>query len=352
MEEERMEAKEACACQDSPVSEEELQAQRYMHLRRQANIQGGALMIYKLILNVAVFAFIFAATLVQVMTQVVSGAFGAASDLQNTVDQVTAIAMDFMGWGYLLAVAIGWLALRLWKKSDFFRQRIYQRGRPMTIGSFLALVCIVFGIQIPAQLWSMGLEWVCNRFGLSMVEVLESNSMDMDNLSIWLYVCLAAPISEEILFRGLILRSVEDYGKRFAILVSAVLFGLYHGSPIQTPYAILVGLVLGFVAVEYNVIWAMVLHMMNNLLLSDTLPRLLEGLPYQTGETIMWIFLGICALIGLIIAILRWRDVRAWKKQETIEPWQRKAFWRSPCIIILTVWCLIDLSMYFLLLFL
>lgn len=340
------------------LSEEELQNQQYRQLRRQANIQGGALMIYKGILNVAVYAVMLVAAVAAVLTGVLLEAFSqmapeAPEPNLDAVGDVVAEAMNSaMGWGYLLAVAIGWLILRLWKKKAFFKNEIYKPGKPMTIGAFFTLVAIVFGIQVPAQLWSMGLEWICNQFDLYLLEILEENSMDMDNIAIWLYVCLAAPITEELLFRGLVLRSVQPYGKKFAILVSSILFGLYHGSPIQTPYAIVVGLVLGYVAVEYNVIWAMVLHMMNNLLLSDTLPRLLECLPYQLGDTLLWIVLIICAVAGLILLLLRHSEVKTWCQAETMPKWQRKAFWRSPCIIILTIWCLLDLGMYFLIMFL
>ena len=222
----------------------------------------------------------------------------------------------------------------------------------MSVASFLALVCIVFGVQLPAQLWSMALEWVCNQFDRSLLQILEGNAMDMDNLGLWLYVCLAAPIVEEILFRGLVLRSLLPYGKRFAIVSSAVLFGMFHASPVQTPYAFLVGLVLGYVAVEHHVLWAIVLHMMNNWLLSDSLPRLLEHLPYQLGDTALWVFLGVCTLVGLLLLLRNHGRIAMWYRKDPIDRWKHKAFYTSPCILILIAWCMIDLLTYFLLMFL
>ena len=314
---------------------------QYKPLRQQANVQGGALLIYKVLMNVAVFAVIFVVSFAEAFKLAFSG--GLEGDLDSIMNTVTESMMGAMGWGYLLAVGAGWLILRLWKKNAFFKQEIYKPGEPMGVGSFIALVFLVFGCQLPAQLLTYGVEWVANLFGGSIVEVLEENAVDMDNVSMWLYVCLAAPITEELLFRGLVLRSLEPYGKKFAIAVSAVLFGLYHGNPIQTPYALLVGLILGYVAAEYNIVWAMVLHMMNNLLLSDTMTRLLELLPYNAAETISWVVLIFFFLAALIVLLLKWRTVAEKLREETVEKWQKKAFWGAPCVIILCIMCALDI---------
>ena len=335
------------------ISQEELlrQAQEEQReaLRRQANVQGGVLLIYRVIMNVALFAVIFAVSFAQAFRMSFEGGFYA--DFSAILNTVMDSMMDTMGWGHLAAVLIGWLILRLWKKKNFFKNEIYKPGKPMSIGGFMALTCLVMGCQLPAQLLTMGLEWVANLFGGSFVEILEQNAVDTDSLSLWLYVCLAAPITEEILFRGLVLRSLEPYGKKFAIIVSAVLFGLYHGNPIQTPYALLVGLILGYVAVEYNVIWAMVLHMINNLLLGDSLPRLLEGLPYNVADTVMWIVLIVFFLASLVVLLIKWRTVAEKSREETVEPWQKRAFWRSPCVVILCIMCLMDMGLILLMMF-
>jgi membrane protease YdiL (CAAX protease family) len=55
-----------------------------------------------------------------------------------------------------------------------------------------------------------------------------------------------APITEELLFRGVLLRGlVQSYGERVGLLVSAVLFGLLHGRLAEALVAFVAGLVLG-----------------------------------------------------------------------------------------------------------
>lgn len=321
-------------------------------LRREGNVQGGALMLYKAIMNIVVLLVTMVAAIPRILVTFLSGGFAEPSDYYLNMEPIQEAIESATGWGYLTAVAAGMGLLVIWKKMDFIRHEIFRPGKAMTVGTFFALLCLVFGLQVPTQLWAMGLEWICNRWDLSLLQVLEQNAMNQDHIGMWLYVCIAAPVFEEVVFRGLVLRSLQPYGKRFAITVSAILFGLFHGSPIQTPYAILVGFVLGFVAAEYNVIWAMVLHMMNNLLLSDVLPRVLSHLPEQLPDAVLWSILILCALAALIVLMLRWRDIRQWHREEQVKAWQRKALWLSPCIVILSLWCLLDLSAYFLLMFL
>jgi membrane protease YdiL (CAAX protease family) len=59
---------------------------------------------------------------------------------------------------------------------------------------------------------------------------------------------LLAPILEEIIFRGIILKGLlTRYTPKYAILFSSIIFGLIHGKPLQIWGAVVLGLILGFV---------------------------------------------------------------------------------------------------------
>lgn len=63
----------------------------------------------------------------------------------------------------------------------------------------------------------------------------------------YLVIGLLAPLAEEIVFRGAILRTLLDRVTPWgAIALSAVLFALIHMNPAQIPYAFLAGLLLGW----------------------------------------------------------------------------------------------------------
>jgi membrane protease YdiL (CAAX protease family) len=79
-------------------------------------------------------------------------------------------------------------------------------------------------------------------------------------------ITLAGPLLEELLFRGAILRTLlEKYSPKYAILWSAVLFGVSHLNPSQIIAAFVMGLLLG--AVYYrtrSIIPGLIIHIVNN----------------------------------------------------------------------------------------
>lgn len=59
---------------------------------------------------------------------------------------------------------------------------------------------------------------------------------------------LISPLSEELLFRGLIYRRMKQYFPvKWAILLSALFFGLYHGNLVQALYGTILGAMIAYV---------------------------------------------------------------------------------------------------------
>ena len=311
---------------------------RTRQLRRTYSEQGWALLIYYVILNAVVMTFMICDSLVQSAVAVFTGVIPDSMTMTERM-------IGNSGWGYIIAILAGLGLLLLWKEPTFCFKTIWQRGKPMKFGSFLAILAIFTSAQLGGHLLSMALEFLMNIFGFSATEALEGASLSMDSLSMFLYVGIGAPISEEILFRGLMLRSMQPYGKKFAIFASALIFGLYHANIIQTPFAFVVGLVMGYVAVEYNIGWAIVLHMFNNLILNDTMFRLFDHLPAPWNEYWLLIVIVASALIGGIVLIAKRRKIKLWLKMNPDDKFCARAFWTAPGILVL-VFVLLGLTMF------
>lgn len=321
-------------------------------LRKESNVQGGALLIYHVIMNFVVAVVMFAAAFVQAFSMAFEGGLGSEAEAGLVTEELINGMMGAAGWGYLLAVAIGLIALLLWKKPCYIRHTILQKGKPMTFGSFFALLSLAMAAQVIAQVCNLGLEWLLELLGLNAGALQELANVDTDSLSMFLYIGIAAPITEELLFRGLLLRSIAPYGRKLAVIGSAILFGLYHANPIQTPYAILVGLVLGYVALEYHVIWAIAIHLFNNLAFALLLPKALSFLPAVIVDWVLWAVIIGFFVAALVILLVKRGAVAALWKSERVELWQRRAFFRAPTIVVLIVLCLINTAATMLLLFL
>ena len=96
------------------------------------------------------------------------------------------------------------------------------------------------------------------------------NTLDNKNPLSLIFIIIIAPFIEEILFRGIVQKPLEKYGKLFAITISSILFAIYHGNLIQGIYAFLCGMLLGFVASEYSIKYSLILHTFNNLISTIT----------------------------------------------------------------------------------
>ena len=79
--------------------------------------------------------------------------------------------------------------------------------------------------------------------------------------------CVAAPVVEELVFRGAIQRLARPLGKGQAVCLQAVLFAVQHSSPAGMAWALGCGLVLGALREHTGRVWpGVVLHTLNNLL--------------------------------------------------------------------------------------
>lgn len=131
----------------------------------------------------------------------------------------------------------------------------------------VVVVCLflVMGLQNIATLLTLPLEAAANAWGWSFVDAYASVVSNAGTMSMVVYTVLVAPICEELVYRGFVMRYLEQYGKMFAMIVASLLFGLMHGNIIQLPSALLCGILFGYVALEYSLPASMLVHALNNL---------------------------------------------------------------------------------------
>jgi membrane protease YdiL (CAAX protease family) len=88
----------------------------------------------------------------------------------------------------------------------------------------------------------------------------------------FLKVAVVAPIIEELIFRGLILQGFRrNYNGFVAVVMSALLFALFHLNPWQFPATFVLGLILGWLMLRTNnILLAILGHSINNALVLFT----------------------------------------------------------------------------------
>ena len=98
---------------------------------------------------------------------------------------------------------------------------------------------------------------------------IAEDTFDMIMRDRWGYLSigLLAPLAEELVFRGAILRSLLQWTKQpwVAIAISAIFFAAAHLNPAQLPHAFLVGLLLGWMYYRTDsIVPCVVYHWVNN----------------------------------------------------------------------------------------
>ncbi len=108
-------------------------------------------------------------------------------------------------------------------------------------------------------------------------------------------IAVLPALLEEMIWRGYILRVLRAHGDGFAVVISALLFGLMHGNLRQIPFAFIVGLCLGFLYVCTNNIWIpVIVHFLNN-----GISVVMEYVSFSLSETALsWLYVYV--IYGLI----------------------------------------------------
>lgn len=129
-------------------------------------------------------------------------------------------------------------------------------------------------------------------------------------------VVILAPLFEEILCRGLILSTLKKVmPKWYAIVISASIFGIIHGNPIQFIYATSIGILLGWLYTKYDSIFApMLCHLAFNLV--STLVGYIN--PENVFATVVLGLIMYASIPAFVLAIIYINTKKIQKKTEEV----------------------------------
>jgi uncharacterized protein len=113
-------------------------------------------------------------------------------------------------------------------------------------------------------------------------------------------LCFVAPFLEEMLFRGVFLRSfLRRYSETYAIALSALLFGAAHLNLYQFVTGLVIGVFLGWIYTRAGSLWPCIaIHSWNNFLAFIFSPS--ESSPQDGGP---WFFSSLIVLAFSLVAV-------------------------------------------------
>ena len=201
-------------------------------------------------------------------------------------------------------------------------------------------------------------QYICIGIGLQYVAVqglgMEFPEVSFDyfqtgqsTMLVLLYTCILAPITEELLFRGFLLKSLSVVSTRFGVIVTALLFGLMHGNVQQGILGVLVGLFLGKIVIRHNSLTpSIMVHIALNT--SSTLISVLLALLPENIGNVAILPLEFVVLAMAVMGVAFWFGKE--RKEPLPYPTQKQAtrnrvFWSSP-LLLLAFAALLGLMVY------
>ncbi|BCZ45394.1 protease [Clostridium gelidum] len=242
---------------------------------------------------------------------------------------------SFLGTISIIAVVIAFIPVLIYRRKKFVEYDLKVENRKFTLKTVTIGFIILLSVNNMLGLFANGLELGLNAIGLSAISALEDlDVLNQPTISMIIYTCIIAPIFEEFLYRGAVLRGLEKYGRWFAILVSAILFGLMHGNFYQIFMATAVGIILGYLATEYSIKLTIILHICNNTFV-EILSQITSHLSENVGNIIYGSIAGISVIILLITFIRNKNNIKGWLQNNRMEKGIMLRFVTSITVIII-----------------
>lgn len=196
-----------------------------------------------------------------------------------------------------ILVFFGYCLCTRYDPKELFRTKGLDKGQIFRY-CMIVLGCqqasFICTIIISVFLGSMGLE----VSGLNYVLEHEPSAYAVDILG----AVILAPIGEELIYRGVVLRCAAKVSRRFAIFFSAFIFGIMHGNPYQFVLGFLIGIPMAVITIKSgSIIPSIICHMVNNVIAS--IPSVIEYFNQDAAAAVNLIMLPIFLILGIVFLV-------------------------------------------------
>lgn len=206
------------------------------------------------------------------------------------VSMVLQILLQVVSLGLASAFVFAYSEKRNEKESKKIKLKSKAKIIFITIFLVFALQFVLSGIIYPA----IGLD-----YNITDTFATDSTSSVLSKVILIITLAVTPAIFEELFFRKTIIDFLLPYGKKMALLISALLFGIIHMNLSQGLFAFIIGLIFGGIYLFTNDIkLTMLIHLINNGI------GALEMILPETGVVITVIALIAICIIGFILLII------------------------------------------------
>lgn len=227
--------------------------------------------------------------------------------ISSTMENMNLLSFVTMIVGDLLLIPIFWWMHNRDLKQDRIDGVLVDRGKvPAALYALLVIAGAASCLGASNMISMSGLVEASESYS-SAVEVLYSSGIAGEMI----VMGVIAPVTEELLFRGLVYRRFKEFTPVIpAMIWASLIFALLHGNLVQGIYAFVAGFLLCYVYERYGSMAApIIMHMASNMIAviaSET-----GVLKFMYGSVGMFYgFTFVCCLIVVAVVYLIERYVR------------------------------------------
>ena len=253
----------------------------------------------------------------------------AGIDWQSDMNVSLAVSMIPM---FVLGYPVSYLIMRDESGANAIGKR------KMKAGHFLIAFLMSYAFLMAGNIIGLII-----TYGIGLIKgepVTNSIQEIVTGTNIWttsVFTVLLAPIFEELLFRKFLCDRVAGFGYKRAILLSGLMFGLFHGNLNQFFYAFFIGCFFAFIYVNTGrIIYTIGLHMMVNFIGSVVGGLYLQNFdpehltPGMIIYSVLYVFsvYGIC-IAGLVMILV---NLSRLKIREGVDPYVERERTRAALV--------------------
>lgn len=182
-------------------------------------------------------------------------------------------------------------------RGSSLSERAYINKMPARFSVSMVIMGVSFCYTIAVLLGLIDMAGLFPDSWVTMLEETNSSLLSAPPVINFICVVIMAPVLEEILFRGFILGALKKAMHPWvAIFISALVFGIAHGTPIGIIYATALGIVMGWICVKFDsVVPSIIFHMAYN-----------GAVSYNEGVSVIAVIIAVPVLIFEFIDINRY----------------------------------------------
>lgn len=212
---------------------------------------------------------------------------------KETIEQISFIVT------YVLTMALPFFVFMLLTKIPAKTAFPLRKPRPSLA---LPAIPLTLGMSVIGILISSILLMLFSFLGLSYnVPPVAAPTTTFATVLYLLSMSVLPAIIEELAFRGILMQSLRRHGDMFALVVSSVVFSLFHGNLLQFPNTFILGMLIGFFVLRTDsLVTGMLMHFFNNFLITVFDMYVISQLSEAEGNFATLALLGTYILIGVI----------------------------------------------------